>query len=77
MELADTTPNPFALLITPDAVFAALNRSDRLNRLSSRICRPLDERQARLEGHRKPCCRDRRFRLDAATHAGQLIGSMR
>ena len=50
MELADTTPNPFALLITPDAVFAALNRSDRLSRLSSRICRPLDERQARLEG---------------------------
>ena len=49
MELADTTPNPFALLITPDAVFDALNRSDRLSRLSSRICRPLDERQARLE----------------------------
>ena len=50
MELADTTPNPFALLITPDAVFAALSRSERLSRLSSRICRPLDERQARLEG---------------------------
>ena len=50
MELAESTPNPFALLITPDAVFAALNRSERLNRLSSRICRPLDERQARLEG---------------------------
>ena len=50
MELAESTSNPFALLITPDAVFAALNRSDRLNRLSSRICRPLDERQARLEG---------------------------
>jgi hypothetical protein len=50
MELAESTPNPFALLITPDAVFEALNRSDRLSRLSSRICRPLDERQARLEG---------------------------
>ena len=50
MELAESTSNPFALLITPDAVFAALNRSDRLSRLSSRICRPLDERQARLEG---------------------------
>ena len=49
MELAESTPNPFALLITPDAVFDALNRSDRLSRLSSRICRPLDERQARLE----------------------------
>jgi len=50
MELAESTSNPFALLITPDAVFDALNRSDRLSRLSSRICRPLDERQARLEG---------------------------
>ena len=50
MELAESTPNPFALLITPDAVFDALSRSDRLSRLSSRICRPLDERQARLEG---------------------------
>ena len=50
MELAESTTNPFALLITPDAVFEALNRSDRLSRLSSRICRPLDERQARLEG---------------------------
>ena len=34
--------NPFALMMTPEAVFAAIERSDRLSRLKSRICRPLD-----------------------------------
>lgn len=38
-----TASNPFALLLNPAAVFAELERSDRLNRLSSRICRPLDK----------------------------------
>ncbi len=43
MPSAQTTSNPFALMMEPEAVFAALARSDRLNRLSSRICRPLDK----------------------------------
>ena len=34
--------NPFALMTSPEAVFAALERSDRLARLKSTICRPLD-----------------------------------
>lgn len=34
--------NPFALMLDPEAVFQALARSDRLDRLKSRICRPLD-----------------------------------
>ena len=34
--------NPFALLLNPEAVVAEMERSERLNRLSSRICRPLD-----------------------------------
>jgi hypothetical protein len=34
--------NPFALMMTPEAVFAAIERSERLSRLKSRICRPLD-----------------------------------
>lgn len=37
--------NPFALMMDPAAVFAALERSDRLSRLQSRICRPLDKAQ--------------------------------
>jgi hypothetical protein len=47
METADPIPNPFALLMTPDAVLAAVDGSDGLRRLTSRICRPLDERQAK------------------------------
>ena len=37
------TPNPFALMMDPDAVLRALEASDRLGRLKSRICRPLDK----------------------------------
>ncbi len=42
MTTVQTAPNPFALMMDPDAVFAALASSDRLSRLKSRICRPLD-----------------------------------
>jgi hypothetical protein len=34
--------NPFALLMDPEAVFKAIANSERLERLHSRICRPLD-----------------------------------
>ncbi len=35
--------NPFALMMNPEAIFAAMASSDRLARLHSRICRPLDK----------------------------------
>lgn len=35
--------NPFALMMDPDAVFAAVAQSDGLSRLNSQICRPLDK----------------------------------
>ncbi|MCY7369288.1 MAG: hypothetical protein LH479_00040, partial [Polaromonas sp.] len=35
--------NPFALMMDPDAIFAALASSDRLARLQSRVWRPLDK----------------------------------
>ncbi len=35
--------NPFALLLDPQAVFRAIENSERLDRLHSRICRPLDK----------------------------------
>jgi hypothetical protein len=35
--------NPFALMIDPAAVVMAMEKSDRLSRLHSRICRPLDK----------------------------------
>ena len=34
--------NPFALMMDPASVIAAMERSERLSRLQSRICRPLD-----------------------------------
>jgi hypothetical protein len=35
--------DPFALIMDPDAVFKAMESSDRLGRLKRRICRPLDK----------------------------------
>ena len=35
--------NPFALLTDPQAVFRAIESSERLVRLHSRVCRPLDK----------------------------------
>jgi hypothetical protein len=35
--------DPFALMMNPQAVFQAMERSDRLGRLQRRICRPLDK----------------------------------
>lgn len=35
--------NPFALMMDPQAVLEAMERSERLNRLHSRVCRPLDK----------------------------------
>lgn len=34
--------NPFALLMDPQAIFKAIESSERLARLHSRVCRPLD-----------------------------------
>ena len=35
--------NPFALMMDPASVIAAMERSARLSSLQSRICRPLDK----------------------------------
>lgn len=35
-------PNPFALLMHPEVVVKAMEASERLGRLHSRVCRPLD-----------------------------------
>ena len=47
MQLADVHTNSFALLITPDAVFTALEKSDCLRTLARRVCKPLDDREAK------------------------------
>ena len=34
--------NPFMLLVHPEAVFAAMEKSERLGHLNRHLCRPLD-----------------------------------
>lgn len=46
MTTAQTVLNPFALMMDPASIFAAIERSDALTRLQSRVCRPLDKPQA-------------------------------
>ena len=53
MEPANSRFNPFALLISPEAVLAALERSSSLGQLGSRIRRPLDERLARQQANQE------------------------
>ena len=43
MQHAQLVANPFALMMNPEAVFAAIAESERLGSLQSRICRPLDK----------------------------------
>ena len=43
MNPVQVAANPFALMTNPEAIFAAMATSDRLLRLNSRMCRPLDK----------------------------------
>ncbi len=50
MQPVELARNPFAMLLDPQAVMAEIDRSGRLGRLKSRICRPLDKSSGPLEG---------------------------
>lgn len=43
MQTLPLAGNPFALMLDPESVLQAIDRSDRLARLKSQICRPLDK----------------------------------
>ena len=43
MQTIQQVANPFALMIDPQSVLNAMDRSDRLSRLRSEIFRPLDK----------------------------------
>lgn len=58
MHTAEIANNPFALLLDPSAVLAQVERSDRLNRLASRICRPLDKPTPGASSDEKPAERE-------------------
>lgn len=42
MHKSEHTANPFALMMNPAAILYAIEHSDRLCGLQSRVCRPLD-----------------------------------
>jgi hypothetical protein len=42
MEQQITERNPFMLLLDPESVLAAVEKSERLGRLNRQLCRPLD-----------------------------------
>jgi hypothetical protein len=42
MRHAQTAANPFTMMTDPEAILQAVERSERLNRLQRRVCRPLD-----------------------------------
>lgn len=43
MQTLTLAGNPFALMLDPESVLQAIDRSDRLARLKRQICRPLDK----------------------------------
>ena len=43
MQQLTSSANPFALMLDPQAVFAQIEHSGGLERLSRRVCRPLDK----------------------------------
>ena len=42
MPYATTLSNPFVMMTSPETILAAVERSERLNRLSRKVYRPLD-----------------------------------
>ena len=38
-----TVANPFVMLTAPETILQAIERSERLNALQRRVCRPLDK----------------------------------
>lgn len=43
MQTLPSNVNPFALMLDPQAIFAKIECSERLERLHRRVCRPLDK----------------------------------
>lgn len=71
--MPETLPsaNPFALMMDPESVFQAIERSERLARLKSRICRPLDKPQVQGEAQDAGSAAD--AAVDGADDFGQQL----
>jgi len=72
MQSAQPVANPFALLLNPAAVVEEMERSERLNRLASRICRPLDRAQAPASGSTDAAADDADLVLASDENSGRI-----
>jgi hypothetical protein len=43
MRSTQIRPNPFTMMMNPEAILQAVERSERLNGLRRQVCRPLDK----------------------------------
>lgn len=64
--------NPFELMMNPEAVLQAMARSDRLERLHRRICRPLDKPVTPHKGSQTDAqdAQDRMSTLESTSESG-------
>lgn len=66
MHTSPEVANPFALLLDPADVIAQVERSERLRRLTSRVCRPLDKPLI-------PCATEDGFENDSADDHSDIV----
>jgi hypothetical protein len=66
MRTETTSSNPFALMMAPGQVLAAMEKSDALRRLQHRVCHPLDTQPA-------PCHDAALAAFDAAIERANLV----
>ena len=65
-----TAANPFVMMTDPETILAAVERSERLNRLRRHVCRPLDKPLIPKVGARDTSEFDREIDLAVEDEAG-------
>lgn len=52
MSQSSVVPNPFLLMLNPEVVLAAMEKSEHLSQLNRHLCRPLDKAAPAAAGAR-------------------------
>ncbi len=68
MQTHEILANPFSLMMNPAEVFQAIGRSDRLERLQRRVCRPLDKP---MIAHKEADANDYDSAIDSETESDE------
>lgn len=64
--------NPFMLLLNPEIILAAIEKSERLSQLNRRLCRPLDKAAPAAAGARPEAADAELDRDDDSGRASQV-----